>query len=169
MLMTCVAAHCTAEPCRVLSFLFPAQHSLNTNYRVSLSLLSVLSARTEGASQAVVDANVDHITGGEEEAAMWQQDRELGSFCWEGKIWEWTKIYNKLWVCVVCAELNVSAVSLPRWLKKKETKLFSKKNAEIPAQGPVRNLCKTIRVTFLIIHIYRGCPNLFLTWPDLFW
>lgn len=67
-------------------FLFPAQHSLNTNYRVSLSLLSVLSARTEGASLAVVDANVDHITGGEEEAAMWQPDREPGSFCCEAKI-----------------------------------------------------------------------------------
>lgn len=42
-------------------FLFPAQQRLNTHYGASLSLLSVLSARTAGAARAVVDANVDHI------------------------------------------------------------------------------------------------------------
>lgn len=55
--------HCSAKG---LFFLFTAQQRLNTHYRVSLSLLSVLSAQTAGAAQAVVDANVDHIAGEEE-------------------------------------------------------------------------------------------------------
>lgn len=46
---------------------FCALQRLNTNYRVSLSLRSVLPAQREGASQAVVDANVDHISGEEED------------------------------------------------------------------------------------------------------
>jgi len=63
MLMACVATHCSPEGS---FFHFPAQRRLNTHYRVSLSLLSVLSAQTAGASQALVDANMDHITGEEE-------------------------------------------------------------------------------------------------------
>lgn len=47
-------------------FLLPAQQRLNTHYRPSLSLLSVPSARTTGASQAVAHANVDHIAGEED-------------------------------------------------------------------------------------------------------
>lgn len=47
-------------------FPFPAQQRLNTHYGVGLSPLSVLSARTAGAAQAVADANADHIAGEEE-------------------------------------------------------------------------------------------------------
>lgn len=65
MHVTCVDTHFTLQHERA-SFLFPAQQRLNSHYGVSLSLLSVLSARTAGAARAVVDANADHIAGEEE-------------------------------------------------------------------------------------------------------
>lgn len=66
MHVTCVDTHLTPLHDRASFFLFPAQQRLNTHYGASLSLLSVLSARTAGAAQAVADANVDHIAGEEE-------------------------------------------------------------------------------------------------------